>query len=304
MEINKNFSQYSMTKLKGDGSDRSFYRLTKGSEKFILMLNSDRASNERYVSAYDKYLKIGIPIPKFIDYSLAEGFILFEDLGDMHLRNYLINKHSLDYLKKAIDIILKLQFCDGKRVTYHHSFTYDVFTFESNYAFSHYCTGFKNKPHLKDKYEPYIMNLNRTLAQASEYLTHRDYHPDNLMLRNGKIFLIDFQDTRLGPLTYDLVSLLYDRSTLGFDEIKQLKEYFIGFLNNYHKISRDEFEYLFTINSIQRMFKILGSFACLSKVKNNPTYLSFIPDTLKYLDYEIKQSPFSNELKYFCEDLV
>ena len=41
-------------------------------------------------------------------------------------------------------------------------------------------------------------------------LCHRDYHSRNLMLHDGSLYIIDFQDARMGPDTYDLVSLLRD----------------------------------------------------------------------------------------------
>jgi aminoglycoside/choline kinase family phosphotransferase len=299
----RKFSKYNITKLKEDGSTRSFYRVSMDDENMVLMFCDDRESNQRYLKAYEKYQFLGVPIPKIIDHSLDENYMLFEDLGDRHLRQMLTPENSIEYLTQAIEIILKIQFHKAERVQYDLSFDLEKFNFESNYAFKYYCEEFKGNHKIKKKYGKLFTEINEFLAENSNFLTHRDYHPDNIMAAGGKIALIDYQDTRLGPLPYDLVSLIYDRSNLQIQTTEHLKNYYFTSVQQYHKITMHDFAHLFSVTTIQRMFKILGSFAYLSKAKNNPNYLKFIPRTLEYLDYEIKNSNFNKELGSFVKDI-
>lgn len=304
-KIFNKFSKYNITELRQDGSNRSFYRLLGKNNTMILMISHDKFSNERYINAYKKYLEQDVPIPKVLDYNLKENYLLFEDLGDQHLRQIIQkgNGNTIPYLKEAIDVILKLQFHDGKKTSIESRFDLDTFDFESNYAFFNYCEVLIHRPSLIYKYEYTLHDINQFLAKSSTFLTHRDYHPDNIMIKDGKIYIIDYQDTRLGPPTYDLVSLLYDRSNLTLDVVEELKEYYFNQIQKYIQFTEKEFQYLFSVNSIQRLFKILGSFAYLSKTKHNPKYLEFIPNTLVYMDYEIKKSPYRKELRNFTKEL-
>ncbi len=304
MEIPNKFKEYQVEPMKDDGSPRVFYRLNQDQTNYVLMISKDRFSNERYIKAYKKYSTLGVPVPKIFEYSPEEQFMLFEDLGNVHLRDKLNNENTqIKDLKKAIRIITKLQFHNGEKVTSENKFDLETFNFESTYAFHNYCEILKGKEDLPLKYEKYFVEINTTLAKQSTFLTHRDFHPDNIMLKEDHMFVIDYQDTRLGPLTYDLVSLLYDRSTLSIPVVEDLKTYFYTLSKKYTSLSRSEFDELFALNSIQRLFKILGSFAYLSVTKNNPNYLTFIPRTLKYLSYEILKSPYKNTLKDFVKDI-
>ena len=121
-------------------------------------------------------------------------------------------------------------------------------------------------------------------------MSHRDYHSRNLMIKLGEIKVIDFQDARLGPLQYDLVSLLNDSYVdLSNDSQKLLINYYKDniqpHLNN--NFSSDEFDNIYKLQTIQRCFKACGSFASLYMTREDRRYLKYINKTLKVVFNEL-----------------
>ena len=93
-------------------------------------------------------------------------------------------------------------------------------------------------------------------------LCHRDYHSRNLMLHDGSLYIIDFQDARMGPDTYDLVSLLRDSYVdIADRELDELIAYFLALKRRRHAgRRRDEFRRRFDLMALQRNLKALGTF--------------------------------------------
>jgi aminoglycoside/choline kinase family phosphotransferase len=119
-------------------------------------------------------------------------------------------------------------------------------------------------------------------------LNHRDYHSWNLMIRDGAVRVIDFQDALLAPPQYDLASLLNDRLT---DCVVQphLEEQLVGYyistkdeLEN-GRSDPDEFFEIYRLSVIQRDLKVVGRFYYLDQVKGKPGYMKFVPATVRRL---------------------
>jgi hypothetical protein len=120
------------------------------------------------------------------------------------------------------------------------------------------------------------------LAAEPRVLCHRDYHSRNLMLRNGRLFVIDFQDARMGPDTYDLVSLLRD-SYVDIPEsvADDLQAYFLALTGQAG--AEVEFRRRFDLMALQRNLKALGTFGYQTTARGNPVYIKYIPRTLRYV---------------------
>ena len=116
------------------------------------------------------------------------------------------------------------------------------------------------------------------LAAEPRVLCHRDYHSRNLMLKEGRLYIIDFQDARMGPDTYDLVSLLRD-SYVDISEraVEDLIAYFLA-LKGAAGHER-EFRQRFDVMALQRNLKALGTFGYQTAARQNPVYIQYIPRT-------------------------
>jgi aminoglycoside/choline kinase family phosphotransferase len=110
-------------------------------------------------------------------------------------------------------------------------------------------------------------------------LCHRDFHSRNLMLHRETLYWIDFQDARMGPVTYDLASLLRDSYvSLPEELIAQMAEEFRQ--KAAPGEARDTFGWRFELMSVQRNLKALGTFGFMASVRGNEVYLPYIPGTL------------------------
>ena len=120
------------------------------------------------------------------------------------------------------------------------------------------------------------------LAAERRVLCHRDYHSRNLMLHNGSFYIIDFQDARMGPDTYDLASLLKDSYVdLASQQVDELIAYFLAHRGDAQ--GEEEFRRRFDLMALQRNLKALGTFGYMTTSRDNTVYIQYIPRTLAHV---------------------
>ena len=141
------------------------------------------------------------------------------------------------------------------------------------------------------------------LAAEPRVLCHRDYHSRNLMLHEGQLFIIDFQDARMGPDTYDLVSLLRDSYVdLPEQTVDELIAYFLA-LKGESGAQRD-FRQRFDLMALQRNLKALGTFGYQTTARRNPVYIQYIPRTLRYVRYNLDRLTEFGRMRDVLAELV
>ena len=145
------------------------------------------------------------------------------------------------------------------------------------------------------------------LAGEPRVLCHRDYHSRNLMLHVGRLYVIDFQDARMGPDTYDLASLLRDSYVdLSEDRVDELIHVFLK-LRGEKAATADgaaEFRRRFDLMSIQRNLKALGTFGHQTTSRNNPVYIQYIPRTLSYVRTNLERYPRFRRLREILGGMI
>jgi len=125
---------------------------------------------------------------------------------------------------------------------------------------------------------PALAEIAEKLAKQSRVLVHRDFQSQNLLVRNGQAYLIDFQGMRPGLAQYDLASLLYDPYVdLTAAERDELLEHYCG-----GKPSGD-FRETLTLCAMQRLMQALGAYGFLGLVKEHKHFLQYIPKALESL---------------------
>jgi len=127
------------------------------------------------------------------------------------------------------------------------------------------------------------------LSAEPRVLCHRDYHSRNLMVAGGRLHIIDFQDARLGPDTYDLVSLLRD-SYIGLSD-PELEALIAYFLEIKGQPDAAEFRRRFDLMAVQRNLKALGTFGYQSTTRGNPSFSQYMPRTLGYVSANLTKYP-------------
>jgi N-acetylmuramate 1-kinase len=286
--------------LAGDASARKYYRLIKGDKTFVLM-SWEPFNAETYpflnVLAQFSYAKVNVPHVMGINSQL--GVILLDDLGDLTLeRKYWEStsaENSWPFYQKALDEIIKIHTTATKEsdpnIKYNIAKTteFDVakFMWEMNYAKTHLLEGLlkqKLSEKISQDLENVFFHLCTELYKQPQVICHRDYHSRNLMIKLDKVYVIDFQDARRGPIQYDLVSLLKDSYVdISDDYAKQMLSYYLeqtDFVNS-DQTSLEKFNIIYELQSVQRCFKACGSFASFMNAREDKRYLKYLPQTLK-----------------------
>jgi aminoglycoside/choline kinase family phosphotransferase len=132
--------------------------------------------------------------------------------------------------------------------------------------------------------EECIALAERAARADNSFFLHRDFQCRNIMVKQGQVFFIDFQAARLGPLGYDLASLLIDPYAALPEQLQEelLEQYLIA-LSTLIPYDRQQFREEYLLLAIQRNLQILGAFAFLSEQRQKPFFRQYLPPALRSL---------------------
>ena len=294
---NKSFEVFP---LAGDASNRRYFRVVSGEESMVLMVWEPFVDDGNYpfLSVRDHFDKHGVTVPRVIAKSPAEGLVLLEDLGDLTLERKFWENQTQDvvlpFYEQAVDELIKIHYhatFDRTDCTaFKMEFDVEKLLWEMNYGREHMMkiaqvtlTDAENKA-LDDVFT----RICSSLHNQKKFIAHRDYHSRNVMLKFGKTRVIDFQDARLGTIQYDMVSLLRDSYVALSDESSHhLINYYLDRRKELQAkyslapLSRDEFDKVYEIQTVQRCFKACGSFSSFYNNRQDTRYLKYIPQTIQ-----------------------
>jgi aminoglycoside/choline kinase family phosphotransferase len=214
-----NASRISVLQLAGDASSRSYYRIEspESSRSFVLQCSESfpaaSSASHPYLSALALLKSLKVAAPTCIEISPENGWVLLEDLGDETLQKHM----TLPFYRRAVDWVVdwtveierKRQNNDafpGPHLGW--AFDFEKLDFEMRHTARYLIKEFFKKD--ADKFLGLVHANSDYLAVRPRFFCHRDYHCRNLMMKSGELYVIDFQDARMGPITYDIVSLLWD----------------------------------------------------------------------------------------------
>jgi aminoglycoside/choline kinase family phosphotransferase len=290
--------------LTGDASDRRYFRvLEPGKPTTVLALHSAPFDFDTlpFVNVARLLAQAPLPVPEILDHADDLGVLALDDLGDVTLQAHLgvaALEHRRLY-REAVGYIEVLQrrgqeLMSDTFIPYTLAFDVEKFQWEMDFFVKHFVEGYRGArltPGEREAIRAEFRPLIEELAAEPRVLCHRDYHSRNLMLHRGQLFIIDFQDARMGPDTYDLVSLLRD-SYADFTEeaVSDLIAYFLA-LHGRDAAYEADFERRFDLMSVQRNLKALGTFGYQTAVRHNPVYIQYIPRTLRYAQRNLRRYP-------------
>lgn len=285
--------------LTGDASDRRYFRVLLGGDTpIVLALHQGPITYETmpFVAVARLMSQVPLPVPRLLHHSDALGIIAQEDLGDITLQAHLgaatPAEHAALY-RQAVTFIAELQ-RRGEALRseayppYGIAFDVEKLTWELEFFAKHYLVAYRGaalsaaaREALSEQWRPIVDEL----AGEPRVLCHRDYHSRNLMLHEGSLHIIDFQDARMGPDTYDLVSLLRDSYVdLSPAQVDELIAYFLALRGGAAAPdAHAEFRRRFDLMALQRNLKALGTFGYQTTARQNTVYIQYIPRTLNYV---------------------
>lgn len=288
--------------LTGDASDRRYFRIIPSDgPSIVLSLHAGpiEFATLPFANVASLLEQVPLPVPAILGHSDQEGIVALQDLGDVTLQAHLgaaEAEHAALY-REAVALIEALQrrghdLASPRYLPYQTAFDADKLTWELNFFVRHFLEAYRGavlsdaqRTALAGEWQP----IAEELAGEPRVLCHRDYHSRNLMLHGGRLYLIDFQDARMGPDTYDLASLLRD-SYVDLTDVA-LDELIAYFLALKHTASSAEFRRRFDLMALQRNLKALGTFGHQTATRRNPVYIQYIPRTLRYVRTNLSRYP-------------
>ena len=296
--------------LTGDASDRRYFRVIlkdDGTQVLAVHPGAIEFSTMAFVKVAELLSLLPVPIPAILSYSNPLGVIGLEDLGDVTLQAHLgaasPAEHKALY-REAVTLIELLQRRGAAMASrgyppYAVAFDVEKLTWELDFFLKNFLEGYRGirvSPSERQALREELASIVEELAAEPRVLCHRDYHSRNLMLHEDRLYIIDFQDARMGPDTYDLVSLLRDSYVdLPEDEVDDLIAFFLALRcgpgDKKSAGDGDEFRRRFDLMALQRNLKALGTFGFQTISRGNPVYIQYIPRTLTYVRANLERYP-------------
>jgi len=291
-------------KLKGDGSDRKWYRLTRPNASLVVVdhgLRMAGAKNEADAFvAIGKHLRtLGIRVPKILLFDTFAGLVFLEDLGDTNLQMVVRQAKGsgkiISYYQAVVDSLI--QMCLSGARGFDPAWTCQSSAYsrelilekECRYFIEAFVSGYVGiDADYEDLADEFGHLADNALKNAVTGFMHRDLQSRNIMYKNDRFYFIDFQGGRLGPLQYDLASLLIDPYVGLANAVQtQLFDYCFEKLRPLVPMRQDEFKENYQYCRLTRNLQILGAFGYLSRVKQKTYFENFIPRALETLRYNL-----------------
>jgi len=287
-------SDAKLSPLYKDASLRRYYRVSYPKGTLVIMSQDDPISdNDTNLSAIEDFRGLGVNVPAVKKVYREQGVVIQEDLGDEHLESVKDRSVLSSYYSDAVNLLLKFQIAaaavqkEGKTKlsVLNTSFTNEKFISELRMTTDYYIKrhqGVNLDEHMASMLESFYSDLVYNMMSQPFLLQHRDYHSRNIMVKDGHLFFIDVQDSRLGPLAYDIASLMIDPYIdLDDDIVNNCIEMYYKGINKIVPCTRGEFDGFYGTCFLQRGIKILGTFSYQNVERGNSKYLTYIPTTLK-----------------------
>src|SRR5215472_357521 len=289
--------------LTGDASTRRYFRVIPGDgPSIVLALHEgpiDMATLP-FVAVARLLARMPLPVPDILGHAEGLGVLALEDLGDVTLQSHVgagtPSEHEALY-RQAVAFIGVLQDRGAALLTpadlpSQLAFDIEKLTWEMDYFVKHFLEGYRGAaltPTVRNALSREWSFMVEELASEPRVLCHRDYHSRNLMVSGGQLYMIDFQDARMGPDTYDLASLLRD-SYVDITEV-ELESFIAHFLAVKGNADVVGFRRRFDLMALQRNLKALGTFGYQAAARRNPIYIQYIPRTLRYVRDNLEKYP-------------
>ncbi|MDX6446996.1 MAG: N-acetylmuramate 1-kinase [Blastocatellia bacterium] len=265
--------------LTPDASTREYFRIPwdRGTAVAAVYPEPFDPDVHPYLDVTKLFLERSLPVPKVLDAAGAVGIIVQEDLGDRQLCQVFESASDEEcetLLEQAIQMIARIQAAtptafERDSIASRLAFDEAKLAWELNFFFEHYFGSLRGETLRHGEAAELKAELNDVAAELSacrRVLCHRDYHSANLLVdRQNQLRIVDHQDARMGPASYDLVSLLMDRQPEP-PSLAEVRGHRLFLLDERRRlgleaIDPDDFVKEFRLMTIQRGLKAIGTFS-------------------------------------------
>jgi len=290
----------SIVALTPDASTREYFRIPWKTAEAVAAVYPEPFDPEihPFLDVTRLFAEAGLPVPEILDVDALSGIIVQEDFGDDQLRRVFESSSEDEresYVEQAVGLIADIQSAtplayERQSIASRLAFDEAKLSWELDFFMEHYFKSMRGEE-LKHGDEAQLRaelnDVSAELAARPRTLCHRDFHPSNLMVdAGGRLRIIDYQDARMGPASYDLVSLLLDRRTT-MPSLAEVRERRLFFLEErrcrgLEAIDPNDFAYEFRLMTVQRCLKAVGTFSYQTGVAGRgEVYAQFINPMLE-----------------------
>ncbi len=307
--------ELTITPLSGDGSNRNFWRIEDNGRKICLAvappvtdkLNLAEARAARAIGLH--LFKKGVRVPEQYAWDKESGILLFEDFGDTKLHDHVQLYQKSDTFVSAIRPVYVQTVKDLARmqveavVGFDPQWCWDTPSYDKNLmlereseyflrAFWQDLLGEQTPPGLR---EEFVFVAERAAQIPADFFLHRDFQSRNIMLHEEMVCFIDFQGGRLGPLAYDLASLLIDPYVeLPPDFQEELLAEYLNTLEQMIVVDRSLFVEEYLLLALQRNLQIAGAFSFLSHRAKKGFFKQFLKPAIDSLNALLQKEFFAS----------
>ena len=294
-------SSLPLAMVSGDASFRRYFRChypvaEKTGSVICVDAPPDKEDNRQFAKIAQQFAAAGVPVPQLLATDFDQGFMMLSDMGDCLLKHVLSPDNVNNFFATAFSQLLQIMEADFSQAPLPK---YEGAKLQQEMElFRHWFCGEFLQLDLTQPQQQLLTDcfgyLKDQALQQAQVPVHRDFHTRNLMvMAEGQLGVIDFQDAVVGPVSYDLLSLLRDETFPSWPE-PQVKQWVLDFAHMLRKqgsCSPTDQQFWCDFNAIgaQRHLKVAGIFARLHYRDNKAGYLQHTPQSLKYLMAELRQ---------------
>jgi aminoglycoside/choline kinase family phosphotransferase len=279
-----------LTPILQGGSDRQFFRLADGAQSWIVMrYGVDKRENARFADIGGFLQGIGVGVPEILSHDATARTLWMEDLGAVDLFAASAGGAAPDLALYELTIsagaVLHRRGWDAARRTglpLMPGFDESLYAWERDYFYREFLDTVCHRPLTvaeRDAIEAGLAPAAAALARRNGDLVHRDFQSQNIIIRGGRVFFIDFQGLRRGTRHYDLASLLFD-PYVQFRAADRERLIEFAFHAAADGETADEFRHHLRAAAVQRLMQALGAYGMLGVNRGKTEFLRHIPRAL------------------------
>ena len=292
---------YDIQPASSDASFRRYFRITSqqgpfesyvaGNSMIVMDAPPPQENVQPFIYVLTLMAELGLNVPVVYEKNIEQGFLLLSDLGSTQYLSVLTENNVDKLYGDALEALFKLQKNGPRQSDFFPLYDYAFFKRELG-IFSEWYIEKHLGLRLSAEQTAIVNDAYEILIQSAldqpVVLVHRDFHSRNLMLTEpNNPGVLDFQDAVIGPVSYDLVSLLKDCYIAWPGE--KVEAWCLAYKKRIvddsiiDAIDDESFLRWFDLMGAQRHLKATGIFARLDQRDGKPDYLNDIPRTMSYV---------------------
>lgn len=301
--------------IHGSGSERNYFRIKSDHKVAIGVYHKDKNENQAFVSFSKTFQKLKFNTPKIYSEQANNNIYLIEDLGNQDLfslvikEGKLLSNETISLYKKSLEALFKFQteatkHIDFKMCTPRAKLDKQSLLWDLNY-FKYYFLKTQKINFDEQKLENDFQSFINYLLEANQnYFIHRDFQSRNILVRDQEPYFIDYQGGRMGPLQYDVASLLFQvKANLSSKTKDELLNFYLSILAKYPNINIPSFKKYFYPYVLMRLCQVLGAYGFRGLIEKKAHFLQSIPFAISSLKQLLSHLKFDIEIPEFIQVL-